>query len=954
MRLVPLTAITLLVIVNGIPIRAQVDISPTAHFKELLSSGGHAKSGRINGIVVDPFNPDVLYAASEWAGVWKSEDAAHTWSQSSNGLRNGITQETGGYGRPVLAIDSLNSKRILYATQLQDGRVPSGTFGGLWVTTDAAGTWSHVSLPGCPDSDIAGVGFSAGIAFAITLGGSSCQLFASSDPALLKWSLLPATPFQPGDLAMAAGFGSNAASGPSPQSSPTLFTCQGTVAYRKLDATAALPAWNAVPLPGNCLAIAATPNSPNFQNLAVVAVQQGASPAVYNVYWVSFDQKSVMQIGSSFSKQTGSNTDGWGQPGSGIFGIWAPARITNNTGMEGPTFTFDLYVADTLNFFQFTASPTNQWAQLKGTHADTWWMAFPPTYDPGAPFSTPDACIAYAASDGGISVGENLFQVPSVDCTRTHSLADWSAATTNLAVMWPNVITGISSQPALACIYGLPCGPQLYMPTTDNDTWVTFEGLGWSPYDWQDLGDGLGDSSWVLMDPAKPDYALAVRNSNYHMFVSAFPGLAPSAGIPCFGSNSKGSCFDITPTNGWLGHTPCCTGLSPVLTLSNESPLAGGDFLAIVSAYQTNTNKCKATASCAKDIIARNTNATDPANAQNSWTDISNGFFGPGVVGGIYASGGHNNLIVYVMTDPDCATPGQIWKGSLQGNSNAITNWQRVGAGSISQAYTLVVNPYDPDELYVTDLADPAGASIKVSRDGGKTWTRLTLLDDIATNYGEFDFNCGTFTYSNSPYPDKQIFGNQCSLQQVIFLRDDPTIRFAVLYPGGLAFSRDGAKTWIALDGFNNNHPSQQPVELPMSAFYSPSYDPYPSLNFLGLSCLYVGFEGAGIQSFCYRFATLEGGQFVVGCPICSDDTTLKASVPALDKVISLDRGRDGLFHGTVLFDSAAVRTLSYQILVDGRPGPLFTHTLTEQERESGLAVLTDDVGSRLDNLFKE
>jgi hypothetical protein len=936
-RLVPLTAITLLALVNGIPIRAQADISPAAHLHDPLNSAGDAKSGRINAIVVDPFNPNILYAASEWAGVWKSVDAANTWSQSSNGLRNGISQERGtSYGRPVLAIDSLNSKRILYATQLQDGRVPSGTFGGLWVTTDAAGTWSHVSLPGCPDSDIAGVGFSAGTAFAITLGGPSCQLFASSDPALLKWSLLPAPPFQPGDLAMATGFGSNAASGTSPQSSPTLFACQGTVAYRKLNATAALPAWNTAPLPGDCLAIAAAPNSPHSQNLAVVAVQQGSSPAVYNVYWVFFDQKTVLQIGPSFSKQTGSNKDGWGQPGSGIFGIWAPARITNKTGgLEGPTFTFDLYVADTNNFFQFTSTSTNQWVQLNGIHVDTWWMAFPPTYDPA--HFTADSCIAYAASDGGISVGQNTLQSPALDCTRTHPLADWGAATTNLTVMFPIVITGISSEPNLLCLYGYPCGPRLYMATTDNDTWVTYYWASWSPYDWQDLGDGLGDSGWVLMDPAKPDYALAVRNNNYHMFVSTFPGVAPSAGNPW---------FDIIPTNGWLGLDPCCTGLSPVLTLSNESPPAGGDFMAIVSAYQSNANNCKATASCAKDIIARNTNATNPAIAQNSWTDISNGFFGPGVVGGIYASGGHANLTVYVMTDPDCATPGQIWKGSLQGNGNAITNWQQVGVGSVSLAYSLVVNPYNPDELYVTDLGDPMGASIKTSTDGGKNWTRLTLLDDIATNHGEFDFNCGKFTYSKSPYADKQIFGNQCSLQQVIFLRDDPKIRFAVLYPGGLAFSRDGAKTWIALDGFNNNHPSQQPIELPMSAFYSPLYDPDPYNNIFGLSCLYVGFQGAGIQRFCYRFATLEGGQFVVGCPACSADTTLKVSVPALDKVISLDRGRDGLFHGTVLFDSATVRTLSYQFLVDGRPGPLFTHTLTDEERQGGLAVLTADVRS--------
>src|SRR5215831_4184193 len=117
------------------------DISPDFPF----GASSTDLDGRIPGLVIDPFNKSVLYAAGEWTGIWKSTDGARTWRQSSNGLRNGITQE---YAWPNLAIDANNPQRLLYATTSKDGRgfnCEGCSFGGLWISVDAAASWQHVN-----------------------------------------------------------------------------------------------------------------------------------------------------------------------------------------------------------------------------------------------------------------------------------------------------------------------------------------------------------------------------------------------------------------------------------------------------------------------------------------------------------------------------------------------------------------------------------------------------------------------------------------------------------------------------------------------------------------------------------------------------------------------------------------------------------------------------------------
>jgi hypothetical protein len=85
--------------------------------------------GRVNGLGIDPNNDNVIYAASEWGGLFKSWDGADNWIQL-DGHRPQATWD--------VAVDPGNSGTV-YATSFYDGRTPSQS--GINVSYDAGATW---------------------------------------------------------------------------------------------------------------------------------------------------------------------------------------------------------------------------------------------------------------------------------------------------------------------------------------------------------------------------------------------------------------------------------------------------------------------------------------------------------------------------------------------------------------------------------------------------------------------------------------------------------------------------------------------------------------------------------------------------------------------------------------------------------------------------------------------
>jgi hypothetical protein len=255
---------------------------------------------------------------------------------------------------------------------------------------------------------------------------------------------------------------------------------------------------------------------------------------------------------------------------------------------------------------------------------------------------------------------------------------------------------------------------------------------------------------------------------------------------------------------------------------------------------------------------------------------------------------------------------------------------------TVSQAYSLFVNPFDATELYAVDLSD---RTIKGSGDGGQTWAPIPILKDIATDYGEFDFDCSAFG-GGTRYQDKQIFGNECPLADMVFVRDAPEIRFAILYPGGVAFSRDYGVHWMPL---NVTHAKwwEQPIELPHSGFY----DPLP--NFSGDTSLFIALEGKGVKRVTGPFSRLQGGA-IIYCPTCQADgvgdplSNVTAYIPTLDQMIPLRLDADGYWRGDVLFNYGEVSAVDFQFIADGNPTQMFHHVLDQDELASGVTVLSN------------
>jgi len=106
------------------------DVSPTtATFLDIYSRGG--TGGRVNGVAIDRNNPQVMYAASEWGGIYKSVDGGNAWWFLA-GHRPMVTWD--------VEVSPVDSNRV-YATSLYDGRTASQS--GINVSGDGGLTWTR-------------------------------------------------------------------------------------------------------------------------------------------------------------------------------------------------------------------------------------------------------------------------------------------------------------------------------------------------------------------------------------------------------------------------------------------------------------------------------------------------------------------------------------------------------------------------------------------------------------------------------------------------------------------------------------------------------------------------------------------------------------------------------------------------------------------------------------------
>ncbi|MGA7537431.1 MAG: hypothetical protein WBW93_01560 [Steroidobacteraceae bacterium] len=119
--------------------------------------------------------------------------------------------------------------------------------------------------------------------------------------------------------------------------------------------------------------------------------------------------------------------------------------------------------------------------------------------------------------------------------------------------------------------------------------------------------------------------------------------------------------------------------------------------------------------------------------AGTSWHNISDGFFDVGGIGAIAVAPSDPNVL-YVGTGEasirnQTTSPGDgVYK-----STNAGKSWTHVGLANTLQIAAIVVDPENPDIVYVAAQGDPWVPSrergVYRSRDGGNTWSRVLFVN---------------------------------------------------------------------------------------------------------------------------------------------------------------------------------------------------------------------------------
>ncbi len=721
-----------------------VDVSPDMPFG--LQMGGQNTGGRVVTVVCDPRERLRVYAASHLAGVWASGDGGRNWRQASRGLGTGSSCAA----PPVLAVDPRNRRRLLYAT-FEDFR-PGDPLAGLYLSTDAAGTWRRVPLPVAVDKAHGTVGFAVGADgqdHPWILTGHGLLIADTKGPdfdAPGQWRQVP------GPVTRLGG----------PALDPTalvsdgtaLIACVGNTVYRAtVDSLLAAAGGSSSPWVSG----AGLPADFSAQAMTLAPVPAGSRHPVLVLGTAGPDSARELQVwtidvGVRAAGEVGRLTP---ERGSGRFVVGAPGGFR-------PDGSYDVIVGDTLKFFSAVVPDAQRSPAIRATfveipdlHRDPWSVAFPVDYA-----SAPSPPPIYLAHDGGISV-------------RSGSV--WVAAMHGLHAYKSGNLAGVTVGSVDA----------IYLPSGDNDLWASRDG----GRVWESMGGTLGDAGAAYVDPRLPGQVVAARNGTATVYRSADPSrAAPGAADQRYYAmlgGASGAVVGLSPEGGT--EPPQIPGFAQILTPAGEEPFAAGDYLCV---------RNDADASGMAQIMRSSTTRHLAGGAvERAWQPVTDETTDPRFAAksilAIGVSGGHRRPRVYALHSVSGGT--ELLRSDLDAESGRFAVFTRCSGdrahGQPTRPKTLHVDPWDANVLYVWDDPDARTSAIRSSADGGNTWREEPALKTRATNHGEY-----TFTFRRGAGDIR------CGpLQAVLFSAADPDLRVAVTFPGGLSFTRNAGQDWFDL-----------------------------------------------------------------------------------------------------------------------------------------------------------
>ncbi len=350
-----------------------VQLGPTVIPKgQTYTSATVQVTGRITSIVVDPNDPNTIYAGAAQGGVWKTTDRGKTWNPKTD---NEVSLATG-----AIAIDPTNHL-VLYVGTGEGNFSGDSYYGnGVLKTVDGGNSWTLLgaaTFTRARFSRIAVNRTTPTTIFAATTFG----VYRSLDGGV-NWTQM--TNGLPSISAPVRGATDIVIDPNSPNTVYAAFWAGGV--YRTSNANAASPTWtkltNGLPI-GNFsrIALGVAPSSP--QTLYAL-IADAASPNYYI---------------NQFYRTTDS-----GNSWSAILLPLDPTSSANNIGKQG-FYNLNVAVDPTTPDIVYL-SGISLWKATRDTITDTWLFA-----DIGGPFHPDNHSFAfdptnhqiiYAGSDGGI------------------------------------------------------------------------------------------------------------------------------------------------------------------------------------------------------------------------------------------------------------------------------------------------------------------------------------------------------------------------------------------------------------------------------------------------------------------------------------------------------------------------------------------------------------------------
>lgn len=116
-----------------------------------------------------------------------------------------------------------------------------------------------------------------------------------------------------------------------------------------------------------------------------------------------------------------------------------------------------------------------------------------------------------------------------------------------------------------------------------------------------------------------------------------------------------------------------------------------------------------------------------------TWKNVSDGYFQTPSIGAIRVAPSNSN-VVYVGTGSDAIRSNVITGRGVYKSTDGGKTWQFLGLSDAGQIGAVLIDPHDPDTVFIAALGHAFGPSpdrgVYRSRDGGATWEKVLFVSD--------------------------------------------------------------------------------------------------------------------------------------------------------------------------------------------------------------------------------